>query len=291
MQPFEFLPARTLAELRDLMQIPGRQIIAGGTDLIPQIRNGKFRVNEIVDISAITELRFIHQVDGEIHIGSLVTFQDILLSPLLQEKTPILIQAGRSIGAPMTRSRATLGGNIANASPAADSLPPLFCLGAAVHLSGLQEDRTIPIEDFMAGPGKTILEQGEFIHSISFPLPPAGSGQAFLKLGPRRGMSISTVSAAACVALENQEIQAARIAIGAVAPVVRRCVEAENLLIGKFPAPDLWQTAAALAAAKASPISDIRGSKEYRQKTVEVLVRRVLTLADPQNPGGDHAKH
>jgi len=289
MQPFEFISARTITELCQLLQIPGRTIIAGGTDLIPQLRSGKKKVAELIDISQIQELKNIQADGNSIYIGSMVTFQDLCSNSLIQQYAPLLHLASGQIGAPMTRSRATLGGNIANASPAADSIPPLLCMNANLHLQSNIGERVIPLEGFISDPGKTRLMQGEFIKSISFSSFHKPFHYAYIKNGARRGMSISVISVSVSFLLDNNRIIEPSIAVGAAAPTAIRCRKAEEALRNAVPENQSWFTAARISASETIPISDVRASKEYRQEIVSILVERALAAAYSSRIGDNHA--
>jgi CO/xanthine dehydrogenase FAD-binding subunit len=178
-----------------------------------------------------------------------------------------------------TRSRATLGGNIANASPAGDSLPPLLVLDAVIIVDGAYGTRLLRLADFLLGPGQTALRKGEYLHSVRFPVQ-AGGGQAFLKLGKRSGMAISVANVAALIVVDaNGIIATARLALGSLAPVAKRSAYGEAVLLGEKPSEDLFKRAAAAAQADIDPISDVRAGDTYRRRAMEVLVCRALTQA------------
>jgi len=176
-----------------------------------------------------------------------------------------------------------LGGNIANASPAAEPIPPLLVYDAVLHLQSLEGERTLYLEEFIKGPGSTELNPGEFIHSVSF-TPLQGSwGSVFIKLGKRSGMAISVVNASAVVVLDNDGlISKARIALGAVAPTVKRCRETEKFILGNKPSPELFNNASKICKKEITPITDIRASDKYRIHSAAVLTRRVLEQAVEQ---------
>ena len=262
--------------LRDTQNWP----LAGATDLIPKMRRMKLPVDMLVDISRFGELDFIHEDSDSVEIGALSTHAALAENLLLQNKAVSLVEAASSIGCKQTRNRGTIGGNIANASPAADMLPPLLTFAAVVHIGSLEGKREVPLNEFLLGPGKTVLAAGELIESISFKLLD-GYGLAFIKLGKRNGMSISIASVAAAIALDGKgAICDARIAMGSVAPTSMRCPHAEKALIGNVPSALLYAQAGEAAAAEIAPINDVRASADYRRVTAAGLVAKVLRVAE-----------
>ncbi len=277
MTSLEFKSPGTLAEACELLAMPGSKALAGGTDVIPQMRDGRFRAGVLVDLSRIDGLSGIELAGGEVVIGALTRYSDMLHSSLLLAHAPFLAEVSGLVGGAQTQNRGTLGGNIANASPAGDTLPVLLALDAVVDLIGRDGERTLPLADFLLGPGQTALAPGELLRRVRFaPLGP-GVRSRFLRLGNRRGMLISVVSAA--VALGRDEygrVSDCRVALGAVAPTPVRCRKAEMLLLGRRPDAELIDRAAAAALAACRPIDDVRASAGYRRHGVRVLVRRGL---------------
>jgi CO/xanthine dehydrogenase FAD-binding subunit len=283
MQEIEFLAAASLDDVYRLLADTGGRVIAGGTDVIVQMQRGVFPADTLIDVSGIADLRFIRAEAGRIHVGALTTYADVLASRLLHEAAPALVQAAATVGAPQTRSRGTLGGNIGNASPAGDLLPPLLALDAAVRLTSAAGSRALPLDDLLVGPRQTRLAPGEIIHSVSFERPPSPSGAVFLKLGNRSGMAIAVVSAAAALVMDAQgRIAAGRVALGAVAPRAVRCPHAEVILSGQQPNAALFDEAAHAVQDDIAPITDIRGTAAYRRQAAERLVNRALRLAFEQ---------
>jgi CO/xanthine dehydrogenase FAD-binding subunit len=277
MIPFEFKSPASLQEACRLLAVAGSRPIAGGTDVIPQMRDGRFQAGTLVDLSRIHGLNTIVQIGGQIAIGSLTTYTEMLNSPLLQEHASFLTHVSGVVGGVQTQNRGTLGGNIANASPAGDTLPVLLALDAEVDLIGETGERSVPLADFLRGPGQTALLPGEIIRQVRFALLPAAARSIFLRLGNRRGMLISVVSAALVLELEKDgRVRDCRIALGAVAPTPIRCPEAEGLLRGRYLDDKLIEAAAESAAAMSKPIDDVRASAKYRRHGAQVLVRRGL---------------
>lgn len=286
MTPFDFVSPRTLTEACQALAAPGRRPIAGGTDVIPQWRAGRFQVETVVDLSHVPGLSGVALRDGEIAIGALSTYTELHAAPVLRAHAPLLAEVSAMIGGVQTQNRGTIGGNIANASPAGDTLPPLLVLDAQVDLISATGERSLALSDFLRGPGQTARDAREIIHRIRFAPLPRGARSLFLRLGNRQGMVISVVSAAFVLQLDGHgRVEDARIALGAVAPTAIRCPEAEALLRGRPLDGDLIARAADAAVAAARPISDVRASAAYRRHGVGVLVRRGLTQLSA--PGGD----
>ena len=283
MQEFDFLQPKSLAELTTALNESGGRIVAGGTDVIPRMRHNLFSASALVDVSELHELRFIEEQAGEIHIGALTTHDDLINSSLLQSTNPALVEAAASVGCNQTRQRGTLGGNIANASPAADTVPALLVFDAEVLLVSSDTSRRISLANFFIAPGKTQLGPGEFIHSIAFRPLPGAWGAAFQKMGKRNGMAIAVVSAAATIVLDEAgRISDVGIALGSVAPTVVRSPKAESMLRGQKPTPTLIKAAAQASTDDISPITDVRSTSEYRQHAAAVLTERALQQAVDQ---------
>jgi CO/xanthine dehydrogenase FAD-binding subunit len=283
---FDYLQPTTADELASMLARTQGRVVAGGTDILPRMRRGQFVAECLVDISRLADLRFVRAVDGRIEIGALTTFAELEAAALLQGSAPALVQAAASVGCPQTRQRGTLGGNLANASPAADSAPPLLVLDADVTICSAAGARTVALRDFFAGPGKPCLEPGEYIHAVSFCCPTGRWGAEFAKLGKRSGMAISVASAAASLELDGEGlIRVARVAFGSVAPTPVRSPHAEAVLIGQIPSEELFWQAGQAALEDIQPIGDIRASREYRLHAAPVLAQRVLAAACRQAQG------
>lgn len=277
MQEFDFIRPDSVGELVNILDETGGKIIAGGTDVIPRMGHDLFSASVLVDASQLTGLSFIDELNGQISIGALTTHQQIVNSALLASSNPALVSAAASVGSNATRNRGTLGGNIANASPAGDTIPPLLAFDAQVHLIRKDGQRSIPLEELLLGPGETCLENGELIHSVTFSRLSGAWGTAFQKMGKRKGMAIAVVSVAAAVVLNTTGVvEDARIALGSVAPKVVRSPGAEKILIGVEPGPGVIQDAALAVLQDISPISDVRSTADYRRHAAQVLTRRAL---------------
>lgn len=257
---------------------PQARLVAGGTDLLVQLRDMPEATSILVDVTRASDFTGVALTpSGEnLRIGAAATYAEILQSDLVWAHAPLLAQAVSQIGSVQIRARGTLGGNLGTATPAGDSLPALLVLDAQVHLLGSKEARALPLEKFFLGVRKTALAPGEVITHVEIPLRPARRG-AFAKFGLRRSQVISVVSVAA--ALEEDEagrVTLARLALGAVAPTPCRAPAAEKVLEGSQLVPSVIEEATQMAAAAAQPIDDIRGSAAYRRAIARTLTRRVL---------------
>jgi len=252
------------------------KIIAGGTDLIIQLKDRLRHASRLINIYGLDELRYIRMDDGYVKIGALTTYTDIIRSPITTRHAPLLVESSRTIGGVQMQNRGTIGGNFGNASPAADSLPPLYALDAVVTLASLSGSREVPVEEFMLGPRKTVLRADEIITEVKFRAMDDSQKGVFLKLGLRESNAISVVSVAIWGSIAGSTFEEVRIALGAVAPTVVRSRSAEHMLVGKPWSDELFKKAAHEASKSAKPISDIRGSAEYRLEMVKSLVYQGL---------------
>lgn len=255
--------------------------LSGGTDLAVAMRHGNLDPGVIVDIKAVPELASsIEYQDGRYVIAANTVMTDLEHDESIRRSLPGLVEAARVVGSVQIRNRATLAGNLCNASPAADTPPVLMALGADLQIRGPVGSRTLSIEDFLVGYRATALEPGELIEAIRIPAPTGRSSSAFIKLGVRRAMEISVVCVGASVSLDaDGTIARAGLGLGSVAPHTIRAGEAEGLMAGETPSDDLFVAAGELAGEECRPIDDLRASSEYRKAMVPVLVRRALSTA------------
>lgn len=280
MQDEEYFQPVNCTELAAILQEPGRKIIAGGTDLIPRMRRGIIQSGCLIDISRVMELQSIRLENQSIRIGSLTTHAKIASSALLQQNAPVLVDACTSIGCRQTRYRGTLGGNLANASPAADTAPALLVLDANIRITSASGARTIPLDRFFVSPGITSLAGNEFIESVQVGQPGKGWGESFLKLGKRNGMAIAIASAAVHLELDEKGfMKGVRVAVGSLAPRPVRCRNVELLLEGEPPSEEIIKQAGEEIKKDISPIDDIRASKAYRLHAIRILIQRALDMA------------
>lgn len=255
----------------------GMHIIAGGSDVIVQLRDGVLKTEKLLNILSVKTLRFIKETDGSIHIGALSTYNDIINSQHTKKHAQVLVNAAKEIGATQLQNTATIGGNLGNASPAGDSLPPLYALGATVVTRSKSNKRDIPIEKFFTGYRKTALKPDELIEEVFFESMKKNDASAFLKLGLREANAISIVSVAVALREKSRgSYKNIKIALGAVAPTIVRARKCEEALIGKRPTKRLLWDAANLVPQETSPITDIRGSADYRKNVVRSLVYQAL---------------
>jgi carbon-monoxide dehydrogenase medium subunit len=251
-------------------------IIAGGTDLIPQLRSGTISPEYLIDVRQLP-MHHIERKKDQVRLGARVTQAMVLESRELTDLFPALAEACRAVGGPTIRNRATLGGNLANASPAADSAPPLLALDADVFLEKEGSRRVISLDAFFRGPGETVIEADELLTEICIPILPPKTNTKFIKLGVRGAMAIAIASVAVRLSFDQKrKIETARIALGSVAPTPLRSLSAEQLLEGESLSRTLINEAALKAEEDTSPISDVRASADYRKKMISVLVQRCL---------------
>ncbi len=276
--PVEYHFPQSVEEAVGLLQRYGNQarIIAGGTDLLLRLEAEGFHPSALVDITRIPALKRLEMREGQMVIGSAVTYSELLDFPPLAEHVPFLARAIRTIGGVQVRNVATLVGNITNASPAGDTLPCLYVLQAEVHILGPQGARSLPIEQFILGVRRTALAPAELVTHVTFPLPLQGWRGAFEKLGLRRAMAIAIVSAAVMLKEVGGRVAEARCALGAVAPTVIRAPDLETYLVGQALDDRVIEQAGRYAAQAAHPIDDVRGSARYRREAAAALVRRAL---------------
>ncbi len=253
------------------------RLINGGTDLIIEIER-QLRAPEIViDVSRIAGLNEIRVDRDVVHLGAGVTHNQVVAHPLLRERAYALVRACWEVGAPQIRNRGTLAGNLITASPANDTIAPLWALGASVTLQSLRGERTLTLKEFFQGVRRTALEPDEMLTDISFPLPAPTARSTFLKLGLRRAQAISVVMVAVLLDIDDlNTVRSAHITLGAVAPTIVPASEAQAFLMGKPLADDAIDEAARLAMNAAHPIDDIRGTAAYRREMVRVYVARAL---------------
>jgi xanthine dehydrogenase FAD-binding subunit len=269
-------PLNLEAALFELRNNPGAVVIAGGTDVIPRWRNGLLQPDLLIDLRLL-KLCYISIEANQVRIGACTSFSQMVASALLSEHFPALVEACRQIASPPIRNRGTLGGNLINASPAADTAPPLLVYDAKLVLAKSGSARNLPVEKFFIGPGKTVREPDEILTEVRLSLCQTKMASNFLKLGKRQAMAIAVASVAVRISFSDAgEVIQAHIALGSVAPTPLRARKAELLLEGKKPSDEVINAAAHLAHEEAAPISDIRASKAYRSRMVEVLVKRAL---------------
>ncbi len=256
------------------------RVLAGGTDLLVQLRSGMVEPDLVVDIKRIDVMRRISEENGGFRIGSAVSSAELGEHAALGAAWPGVVEAAELIGSTQIQGRCTMVGNLCNASPAADSVPAMVAAGATVTLVGPNGRRELPAEAVAEAPGKTSLQKGELVESVFLPARPPRSGDAYLRFIPRTEMDIAVVGAAVSLSLDEQgTCQAARVSLGAVAPRVLLVEAAADSLIGTQVDAAALEALAAAASAACSPIDDKRGTVEFRIKVAGVLARRAAEKA------------
>ncbi len=266
----------------------GARPVAGGTDLVVGARQGKSPLPErLIALHRLDDLGRLTELDGELRIGALVTHSSLVSNPAVRLRLTALADASAIVGSRATRAFGTIGGNLMNASPAMETGGPLLCLGAVAVLRSQGTSREVPIDELLAGPGRTTAAAGELLSEVRVPLPGAGFGSSYIRLEYRRAMEIAVVGATAAVRLDGTEVAEARIAITALAPTIRRVAEAESALAGSDGGGEAVAAAARAVAAASEPISDTRASAAYRNAMAEVIGRRAIEAAIRRARGED----
>jgi CO/xanthine dehydrogenase FAD-binding subunit len=282
---FEYFRPKTVNEALYLFETGGSsaKLLAGGTELVNEMRMGKTQPDQIIDLKLIKSMDYMDLGAEGLKIGALYRVRDAECSVALKQSPyNALSYAASTLGSPQVRNKATIVGNLCRCSPSADLIPPLIALGATVRIMASHAtERTTPVEYMLLGPGKTSLQEGEIVTDLEIPQMPAHAGCAYYKLSPRKSLDLAVVGVAAMVRLNPQHSECldARIALGAVAPTAIRARRAESRLVGKKLSPELIEEAAQEAAKEAKPIDDVRATAWYRKKMVAVATIRAIALA------------
>ena len=286
---FDYQVPKSLREASSLLDEFGAKakILAGGTDLLVNLKRKTISPEQVISLNKIKGLNEAAAKKGKgISIGPLATAVYLAESDLVQDRLQALAQGAGRLGSPLIRNRATIGGNIVTARPASDMAPPLMVLGASLILKSKDGERELAVEKFFKGPGKTSIKPKEILSQIFIPESDGPSASAYLKMGSRKTLEISLVNVASFIEVApDLTIRQARIALGAVAPTPVRAKTAEKLLKGRKPQGDddpVFREAAKAAVQDATPITDHRGSAEYRQALIEILTARTLQAAYSQ---------
>jgi len=279
LRPFDYIVPESAAAAVALLAEHGESAcpLAGGTDLVVDLKHSSGNIHVLVDVSGLEEFHGIQETDEGLRIGSMVTYGEIMESPVCLEKIPEVVAASHTVGAVQTRNLGTIGGNLVTCVPSADSAPALMVLDAEVTVAGTDGSRRMPIEEFFVGPRKTVLEPHELLADIWIPKKNLGKPSCFHKFGLRKGQALALVNGAAALRLEGGRIVAPRIALGAVAPTPIRALKAEALLTGQEPTKELIDEAAHTAVSESKPIDDFRASANYRRQLIRTLTQRALT--------------
>lgn len=256
------------------------KLVAGGTDLLPQLKNGLLKPVRVVDLSRVTALRTVRKATGGgLRIGASVTARSLELDQRVRSAYPALAEGAALVGSVQIRNLATVGGNLCNAAPSADMAPPLVALEAQAVIAGPGGERRVPMAEFFTGVRQTVLAPNELLVELVVPAPGAHSGGQYLRHTPRRELDIAVVGVASQLTVADGRCVKARIALASVAPTPVRAIAAERSLEGQAVTPEAIERAATLAIEAAKPISDQRGSIEFRKHLVRVLTRRTLATA------------
>jgi len=260
---------RTLSEALNILKSTEARPIMGGTDVMVQVKDDLVKETELLNLSYIRDLKYIRDDGDFIKVGALTTYSDLIRSRSVNEYSPVLVEAARTIGAVQIQNLGTLAGNVGNASPAGDSLPPLFATGAKIKLQSAASEREVDVENYFLGVRKTVRQPNELITEVSIRKMRAGDYYFFKKIGLRSANAISLVSVAAVlVPSEVLTFKEARIAMGAVAPTVIRAKSAEAAILNCQLTDKRMKEVGGLAAAEARPITDIRATAEYRKQAI-----------------------
>ncbi len=280
---FQYHEPRTLVEACQIMaELRDRaRPLAGGTDLLVNMKKGVLSPETVISLTKIHRLTDIDRSGTMLRIGACLTINDLAGSDVLSQEFSALRTGAESLGSPLIRNLATIGGNLVSARPAADLPPSLMAYGASVVMKKASGERLLPLHEFFLGPGQTVMEADEILTEILVPCPPPKSGAAYVKLGNRKALEISLVNVASFVSLYDMTglILSCRIVLGAVAPAPVRAFAAEKFLVGMKPGDALFHQAAEVAISECEPIDDFRGSARYKRAMVGVLVERTLKTA------------
>jgi len=275
---FNYQRVNTVSEVLEVLSGDNKKskILAGGTDLLVMIQENIISPDEVIDISGIEELKGIEESSGRIRLGALVTHGRIADSNLLREKAVPLVESCDEVGSPQIRNLGTIGGNLVMASPSGDTLPALYVLGAEVILASNEGERVLPIEDFLVGVKKSAIRSDELLVAITFPGMSDDARGFFKKLGQRKALAISKVSAAAVISCLDGVVASARIALGAVATTVIRTPRTESFLVGQALTPEVISEASRICSEESRAITDIRSTAGYRDEMAGLLLARGL---------------
>jgi len=258
---------------------PETKLLAGGTDLLPQMKNSVVMPKRVIDLSGVARVKILECDTKGLRIGAAVPARQVEQDPRVREGYAAVAESAALLGSVQVRNLASVGGNICNAAPSADMAPPLIAMEAQAVIAGPKGERRVPLSDFFTGVRKTVVGPDELLVEIFVPAPGLHSGGCYIRHTPRRELDIAVVGVASQVTMANGVCAKARIALAAVAPTPVRATAAEAALEGKALTPELIERAADLAGQAAKPISDQRGSADFRRHLVRVLTRRTLTTA------------
>jgi len=282
-EPFDFYQPTTLQEASRLLKDKGDggRFLAGGTDLVIAMKEKGLLPKYIVDLKRVPNLSGIREnADGSITLGALTTMYEIETSPLIKKKFPFLAQSAAEVGSIQIRNRATIGGNMCNATPSADTAPALIALNATAKIAGIAGERTMNLEEFFKGPGRNAMDPAEILTAITIPKTGSHLVGEYIKFSPRDMMDLAYIGVAVVYDLgSDQKCAGVRIVLGAVAPTPIRARNSEALLEGQILSEELAAKVGDEAAREAKPISDVRSSADYRRAMVGVMTKRAVLNA------------
>lgn len=281
MPNFDYEAPTTLADALELLARPGEvRALAGGTDIIDQLKNNRRHADFVVDLKRVPELLVLESNGAGLRIGSAVSCTDVNKFTAEKGGYPALTESSELVGSVHIQNRASVGGNVCNAAPSADTIPSLLIHEAVAHTASASGERKIPLIDFFAGPGQTVLEKGEILKELVLPAPSANTASAYLRFIPRNEMDIAVAGVGSLIEVDpsTNTVTKARIALASVAPTPVRAYAAEEFLEGKVIDAAAIDETADLAVGAAVPITDVRGSAEYRKELIRVLTKRTLNI-------------
>ncbi|MBI2860438.1 MAG: xanthine dehydrogenase family protein subunit M [Chloroflexi bacterium] len=284
MTALKYLAPATLKEACALLlEHRDARVIAGGTDLVVQMKQGEARPGCVINIAAIAGQDAINYTERDgLRLGALVTMTAIRTSPIINQKYNILSQAAGKLGTWQVQNRATIGGNLCNAATSADTIPALLALDASAVIVSAKGEREVPVEDFFTGPGKTILSPGELVAGIRVPPLPPHSGGVYLKHTVRKALDLAIIGVGAVAVMDGDIFKDVRIALGTAAPKPIRARNAEAALRGRKMDDNIIEQAASAAVAESSPRDSLRATAEYRRELIAALVARAVRQAAEQ---------
>ena len=281
MHPYNYYAPENINEAVGLLEEFGSKAkcLAGGTDILVQTRGGRFELDAIIDVKSIPELTKVEWTNDNLVVGSAVPCYVLYEDEKISNQFPGIIDAASLIGGIQIQSRASLGGNLCNASPSADGICPLIVHNTMCVIAGPKGSREISVDQFCVSPGKNVLDEGEFLVSLKIPLPDSGFGAAYERFIPRNEMDIAVAAVGSSVVLDDGKIIDSKIALAAVGPTPIYANKASEFLLGKEGSDDNLDQASQIAQDSCSPITDMRGDVEFRKHLIGVLTRRTLDLA------------
>jgi len=278
MNQFKYVSPKTKEEVLEILKQEKSEacIVAGCSNVLPYIKDKKLPAKLLLDISGIEELNYIKESEDEIYIGAGATISGLINSKIIREECNILYQAAEQFADPTIRNSATIGGNLADASPAADVAPPLLVLDAVLEVESMDGKREISLKNFFVGPRKTILRDDEMISSIKIKDDSINKNGCFIKLGLRQAMAISLATVALILEVEKDKVADVRIAMGSIAPIPLRLIKVEEFLKNKKINDEFIEEAVKKVREEVNPINDIRASAEYRRYISGILFKRAF---------------